>query len=170
MVDVYSFLKILAFPVITLLLWTFLFNSKNSRFTKFVVEGGYVLFVIPIMVVTFLAIPLVAIGFWMNTTEMTQEIVQFFTGLVIVITIIVEYYYIKQVVKKIEEKEQMGIIDILKRELNPEYRKQRKVKQASRAEESDNYFSEISKMNDKKRMLELEKKEKLKRALLNEFE
>ncbi len=168
--DINTIIQIIIFPIVTLLLWTLMFNSKNSRFTKFVVEGGYILFVIPIMTLTFLTIPFVAIAFWMNTTDVTDEIVKLYMAVVIIFIIIVEYYYIKRVIGQIEEKEQMSIWDVMKREMSSEHRENRKLTRDKRANESTTYFDEISKMNDEKRKIDLEKKEKLKRALLNEYE
>ncbi|MCY3414985.1 MAG: hypothetical protein INQ03_25265 [Candidatus Heimdallarchaeota archaeon] len=170
MVDYATFFQVLAFPVIVLVLWSLIFNSKNSRFTKFFIEGGYVFVVIPMMVLTFLTVPFFAVGFWLNSTDYSKEIVQLFIVIVIFATIIVEYYYGKKVISNIEEREQMPILQIIKRELDPEYRKQMKELRKERAEESGTYFDEITRMNERKRKLDLEKKEKLKKALLNEYE
>ncbi|MCE7737213.1 MAG: hypothetical protein GPJ54_20160 [Candidatus Heimdallarchaeota archaeon] len=170
MVDIPTFVQILLFPVLILILWTLLFNSKSSRFTKFVVEGGYLVLVIPLMVLTFVLIPFLTVAFWLNTTDMSKQIVQLFLFVTIGIVIIVEYYYIKRIIKQIEEKEQMSIWQVFKRELDPEVRKQRKLKLTERSEESQSYLDAIEKMNEEKRKIDMDKKERLKRALLNESE
>ncbi|MCE7735974.1 MAG: hypothetical protein GPJ54_13920 [Candidatus Heimdallarchaeota archaeon] len=168
MIEIPVIIQILLFPVIILVLWTLLFNSKSSRFTKFVVEGGYLVLVIPLMVLTFVLIPFMTVAFWLNTTESSKQIVQLFVFITIGIILIVEYYYIKRIVKQIEEKEQMTIWQVFKRELDPDVRNSRKKKLVERSEESQSYLDAIEKMNEEKRKMDMDKKERLKRALLNE--
>lgn len=170
MIEIPTFVQILLFPVIILVLWTLLFNSKSSRFTKFIVEGGYLILVIPLTVLTFVLIPFLTVAFWLNTTDSSKQIVQLFVFITIGIVIIVEYYYIKRIVKQIEEKEQMSIWQVFKRELDPEIRKSRKQKLIDRSDESQSYLDAIEKMNAEKRKIDMDKKERLKRALLNESE
>lgn len=170
MIVIPIFVQILLFPVIILILWTLLFNSKSSKFTKFMVEGGYLILVIPLMVLTFVLIPFLTVAFWLNTNESSKQIVQLFVFITIGIIIIVEYYYIKRIVKQIEEKEQMSIWQVFKRELDPEVKKARKQKLNERAEDSQTYLDAIEKMNAEKRKIDMDKKERLKRALLNESE
>lgn len=170
MIEIPILVQILLFPVIILILWTLLFNSKSSRFTKFIVESGYLILVIPLTVLTFVLIPFLTVAFWLNTTDSSKQIVQLFVFITIGIVIIVEYYYIKRIVKQIEEKEQMSIWQVFKRELDPEIRKSRKQKLRDRSDESQSYLDAIEKMNAEKRKIDMDKKERLKRALLNESE
>ncbi len=165
-----ALIEIIAFPVVVLVLWQLLFNSKNSRFSKFVIEGGYLLLVIPIIVLTFLSVPLMAIAFWARSTDINAQFGLFFLGTFIGISLIVEYYYIKRMIKQLEEKEQMSFWQIIKRELNPDVRKERVKQKIETKEEAKSFFDEITEMNKERRELDREQKEKLRRALLGEFD
>ena len=61
-------------------------------------------------------------------------------------------------------------MQIVKSWFDPEVRRKHAEMRQTRAEESEGYFDEIERMNAEKRKIDIEKKEKLKRALLNKYE
>ena len=162
--------QLLLFPVIALGLWMFLFNSKSSKFTKFVIEGGYLVFAIPLLVLTFLAVPLMLVGFYARTTGYTKEFGIIFLVSLIGFSLIFEYYYLRRVIRQIEEREQMSIWNVFRREINPETRRQREKNRIETKEEAVSFFDEIGVMNKERRELDQEQKEKVRRALLGEID
>lgn len=162
--------QLLLFPVIALGLWMLLFNSKSSKFTKIVIEGGYLIFAIPLLVLTFLAVPLMLVGFYARTTGYTQEFGIIFIVSLIGFTLIFEYYYLRRMVRQIEEREQMSIWKVFRRELDPETRRKRAQNRIETKEEAVSFFDEIGVMNRQRRELDQEQKEKIRRALLGELD
>ncbi len=162
--------QLLLFPVIALGLWMFLFNSKSSRFTKFVIEGGYLVFAIPLLVLTFLAVPLMLVGFYARTSGYNREFGIIFLVSLIGFSLIFEYYYIRRIIRQIEEREQMSIWNVFRREINPEIRRLRAKNKIETKEEAVSFFDEISVMNKERRELDQEQKEKVRRALLGEID
>ena len=162
--------QILLFPIIAIGLWTLIFNSKNSYFTKIFVESGYLFVVIPLMVLTFLSVPAMMLMFWARATGQNREVTFAIVGVAIGMSIIVEYFYIKRLIRQVEEKEQMGIFSIIKRELKRDTHEERRVKKEETKDEAQDFFSEITEMNKQRRELDIEEKEKLRKALLGEME
>lgn len=158
--------QILLFPVLAMLIWTLLFNSKSSRFSKLLIEGGYLVFAIPLIVITFLSIPMMGIMFWAKEKPYAQQISLTFMALWIGATLIIEYYFIKSRIKRIEELEQMPIWDVIKRDFSKEYRETKKKNMELNKVEAVTFFDEITDLNRQKRELDREEKEKLRRALL----
>ena len=168
--NINSWVIIIAFPIITLVLWQLLFNSKNSYFTKAVVEGGYMLLGIPLIILTFLSIPLMALLLWAQSQNIGSEIT---TALLVVLglsTLIVEYYWIRRQIRMIEEREQMSIWAYLKRSTSKEYRENVAQEKKENKKQAESFFDEITDMNRKRRELDREEKEKLRRALLGELD
>lgn len=168
--DIPAEVTILLFPIIAIGLWTLIFNSKNSYFTKIFVESGYLLVVIPLMVLTFLSVPAMMLMFWARATGQNREVTFAIVGLAIGMSIIVEYFYIKRLIRQVEEKEQLPIMQILRRELKRETHEDRRVKKEQTKDEAQDFFGEITVMNKKRRELDIEEKEKLRKALLGEIE
>ena len=161
---------ILLFPVIVLVLWQLMFNSQNAVFTKAIVEGGFMLLGIPVMILTFISVPTMAILFWANTRGIGRDVVSGILIVSLIIILIVEYFWVKRQIKIIEEKENMGIIDIIKRNFDSEYRKTKKTEKLENRDQAISFFDEISDMNKKRRELDQEEKEKLKKALLGDLD
>lgn len=163
-------LQMFLFPVIVLGLWHLIFNSSNSVMTKIFVEGGYMLLGIPLIIVTFLSIPMLALMFWAPSAGKDTEVTQALLIVLGALTILAEYFWIKRQVNAIEEREQMSIWQFIRRELSKETRDQRRKDREESTEQSASYFDEISEMNRKRRELDREEKEKLRRALLGELD
>ncbi|MEL0163981.1 hypothetical protein EB155_02610 [archaeon] len=161
---------ILLFPVIVLVLWQLMFNSQNAVFTKAIVEGGFMLLGIPVMILTFISIPTMAILFWANTQGYGRDAVTAILTISLIIILIVEYFWVKRQVKLIEERENMSIIDVIKRNFDSEYRKSKKEEKIENRDQAISFFDEISDMNKKRRELDQEEKEKLKKALLGDLD
>ncbi|MEK9715392.1 MAG: hypothetical protein VW394_01385, partial [Candidatus Heimdallarchaeota archaeon] len=88
----------------------------------------------------------------------------------LIIILIVEYFWVKRQVKLIEERENMSIIDVIKRNFDSEYRKSKKEEKIENRDQAISFFDEISDMNKKRRELDQEEKEKLKKALLGDLD
>ncbi|MHA2501556.1 MAG: hypothetical protein ACXAE3_01605 [Candidatus Kariarchaeaceae archaeon] len=165
-----SWLSIFAFPVVTITIWHLLFNSNNATFTKVVVEGGYMLLAIPLMVVTILAIPSMGVIFWATSNELDREVVVALIAIIVTIIIIVEYFWIKRQVKAIEEREQMTIWEWLRLEVSAEVRQTRKTAKIANKEQAVTFFDEITGINRERRELDRIQKEKLRKALLGDID
>lgn len=161
-------LQLIVFPVATLGIWTLLFNSQNTLFTKIFIEGGYLIFVVPLVILTFLSIPAMALIFWANSAGFGQEMTYSILAVSIGVTLIIEYFYIKRQIRIIEEREQMSFWKWIRREMDSETQQERSEKKVKTKDEAREFFDEISIMNKKKRDLDREQKEKLRKALLGE--
>ena len=64
----------------------------------------------------------------------------------------------------------MSIIDVIKRNFDSEYRKSKKEEKIENRDQAISFFDEISDMNKKRRELDQEEKEKLKKALLGDLD
>jgi len=164
-----SWFVIFLFPIVTILLWHLLFNSSNVLFTKVIVEGGYMLMGIPIMIITILSIPTMGVIFWANSQDLGKEVILAVLAITGVVIIIVEYVWIKKQINSIEEREQMSIWSYYRLQLSPEVRKSKMEARKKNKDEAASYFDEIQIMNQKRRELDREEKEKLRRALLGEL-
>ncbi len=161
------YIQFLLFPIVVLGLWALLFNSKNTFFTKFFIEGGYLIFIIPLTVLTFLTVPMILVLFWASATG-KNEVSWALLGILVGISLIIEYFYIKRMIKQIEEKEQMPILDILRRELKRDTHKKRQKEKEQVKEEASSFYDELGELNRESRDRNREQKEKLSRALLGD--
>ena len=76
----------------------------------------------------------------------------------------------KRQIKLIEERENMSIIDVIKRNFDGDYRKAKKEEKIENRDQAISFFDEISDMNKKRRELDEEEKNKLKKALLYDLD
>lgn len=165
-----TWLLLLAFPVVVLGIWHLLFNSTNPIITKILVEGGYMLLGIPILILTFLSIPMMALLFWAPSAGLDQEVTIGLGVVMLVLVILAEYFWIQRAIRQLEEREGMSVWEYLKKTASAEERAARKERKIKNKEQSEDYFDEITEMNRKKRELDREEKEKLRRALLGDVE
>ena len=125
---------------------------------------------IPLIILTFLSIPMMALLFWANSQDIGKQVT---TAMLIVLgftILLVEYFWIKRQIKMIEEREQMSFWEYLKVSTSKEHRDAKEQKRKENKEEAASFFDEISDMNKKRRELDREEKEKLRRALLGELD
>ena len=64
----------------------------------------------------------------------------------------------------------MSIIDVIKRNFDGDYRKAKKEEKIENRDQAISFFDEISDMNKKRRELDEEEKNKLKKALLGDLD
>ncbi|MHA2089645.1 MAG: hypothetical protein ACW98K_02200 [Candidatus Kariarchaeaceae archaeon] len=162
-----AYIQIILFPIIVLGLWTLIFYSRNSYFTKIFIEGGYLLVGIPLMVLTLLSIPMMMVIFWASATD-NNEVSFALLSILIGVSIIIEYAYLKRIIKQIEEKEELPILQILKRELRRDTHRVRKEKREVNKQEVTSFYDEITEMNIKASELDRQQKEKIRKALLGD--
>lgn len=125
---------------------------------------------IPLIVLTFLSIPMMALLFWAPSAGLDTEVTLALGAILGVLILLGEYYWIKRQINIIEEREQMTIWQYLKRQTSSEYRAAKREERIANKEEAADYFDEISEMNRKRRELDREEKEKLRRALLGDLD
>ena len=125
---------------------------------------------IPLIILTFLSIPMMALLFWAPSAGVSREVTVALIGVFGGLTLLAEYFWIKKQVNGIEDRENMNIWQYLRREMSKDVREQRAMDRLENKEQSTNYFDEISEMNRKRRELDREEKEKLRRALLGELD
>jgi len=125
---------------------------------------------IPLIVLTFLSIPMMALLFWAPSVGLDTEVTLALSAILGVLILLGEYYWIKRQINIIEEREQMTIWQYLKRQTSSEYREKKREERIANKEQAADYFDEISEMNRKRRELDREEKEKLRRALLGDLD
>lgn len=152
-------------PIIVLAIWAVLFYNGSPFLTQIIINILYLFLGIPFIVLVFLSIPLIAFSMYFSTSQYLET---FYSGMVIaffVFTIIIQYFYIKKTIRIVEEREQMPILQVVKREFNSDYRKNRLNKRKQTVKENVDFFDKITEHNKEKRQKEREERERLRKAL-----
>ncbi|MHA2501560.1 MAG: hypothetical protein ACXAE3_01625 [Candidatus Kariarchaeaceae archaeon] len=125
---------------------------------------------IPLIVFTLLSIPTIALVFWAPSQGLAREVTIAVGAVMIVVTLIAEYYWIKRQINDIEEREGMSFWAYLRKEASSETRDKRRQDKIENKSKNQDYFSDITEMNRQRRELDRAEKEKLRRALLGEID
>ncbi len=167
----YYYLPVIVLPFIVILIWMVFFYNGSPFLTQMLIQLGYLFMAIPLIVAIFLSVPLLAFGLFIGTTDYAEE---FTTGLVIlffVFTILIQYFYIRRIIRDLEEREKMPIWQIIKRELfDKEYRRQIREMKKRRVEETRDYFDTITVLNKEKREKDKLERERLRKVLMGEYD
>jgi hypothetical protein len=160
-----GYLPVILLPVVLIGVWAILFFNGSPAFTQIMIQLSFIFIAIPILVAIFLTVPLIIFALALADTQYNEPFLYMIIVSMIVLTLLTQYFYIKRKVKELEEKENMTIMAIFRREMNSDYRKEQKRTKKETVEHSRGFFDEIAALNSEKRAKEKEDREKLRKVL-----
>ncbi len=166
-----NYLPVIVLPFIVLLIWLLFFFNGSPLLTQLLTQLGLLFLAIPLIVIIFLSVPVLAFGLFLGTTQYIEEFAQIIIASFFVFTFIIQYFYIRRIIDQIEEKEKMPFLAVLKREFfDKEYRRQIQEKKKKRVEETRGYFDQITVLNKEKKEQEKMERERLRKVLMGEYD
>ncbi len=167
----FYYLPVIILPFIVILVWMVFFYNGSPFLTQMLIQLGYLFLAVPLIVAIFLSIPLLAFGLFIGTTEYAEAFTTTILVLFIVFTFLIQYFYVKKIITDIEEKEQMPILQIIKRDLfDKEYREKVRQRKMKRVEETRDYFDTITVLNKEKKEKEKLERDRLRKVLMGEYD
>ncbi|RMG28099.1 MAG: hypothetical protein D6732_19495 [Methanobacteriota archaeon] len=167
----FYYLPVIILPFIVILVWMVFFYNGSPFLTQMLIQLGYLFLAVPLIVAIFLSIPILAFGLFIGTTAYAEAFTTTILVLFIVFTFLIQYFYVKRIIRDLEEKEQMPILQIIKRDLfDKEYREQMRQRKKKRVEETRDYFDTITILNKEKKEKEKLERDRLRKVLMGEYD
>lgn len=167
----FYYLPVIILPFIVILVWMVFFYNGSPFLTQMLIQLGYLFLAVPLIVLIFLSVPMLAFGLFVTTTEYAEAFSTALLVLFIVFTFLAQYFYVKKIIQELEEKEKMPILQIIRRELfDKEYKENIRQRKKKRVEETRDYFDTITVLNKEKKEKEKMERDRLRKVLMGEYD
>ncbi len=166
----YWYIPVLILPFVVILIWMVLFYNGSPILTQAIVQLIYIFVAIPLLVLIFLSVALITFGLALSSLNLGGV---FGTGLFILFivgTLTSQFFYVMRLIRTIERKEKLPILQVISREFNSEYRKEREEKRKNRVHETRDFFDQITVLTSEKKAKDRAERDRLRRVLTGDFD